>query len=155
MKINRRRAEWRAASLPLSHVFVRDVRLHPADLLHRLLLLLLLVFRIHQNHQFLGGERGGEIVRKNNKKKNWIVDFKFKREKKAPLRDTLHLPKLWDEIFQNLLCPLKNKKTKLDESTRTNLDFWIETFEGEASVSQVLTRNKTLLLHNQVSDQTQ
>lgn len=41
------------ASAPLSHVFIRDIGLHPAHLL-RFLLCLLFVLRIHQDHQFLG-----------------------------------------------------------------------------------------------------
>lgn len=105
MKINRRRAEWRAASLPLSHVFVRDVRLHPADLLHRLLLLLLLVFWIHQNHQFLGSEE---------KKQNRIVDLKFKRKKKKNhLWETHYIYPNYEIRFFKICCVLsKTKKTK-------------------------------------------
>lgn len=43
----------------------------------------------------------------------------------------------------------------MNESTWTYLDFWVETFEGETTVPQVLTWNKTVLLNNQVSDQTE
>lgn len=43
----------------------------------------------------------------------------------------------------------------MNKSTGTYLNFWVETFEGETSVAQVLTWNKTVLLNNQVSDPTE
>lgn len=50
-------------SLPLSHVFIRDVRLHPANVFHRFLILLFLW--IHQDHQFL--KEDGEKEREKKK----------------------------------------------------------------------------------------
>lgn len=49
-------------SLPLSHVFIRDVRLHPANVFHRFLILLFLW--IHQDHQFLKEELEKEREKK-------------------------------------------------------------------------------------------
>lgn len=96
------------------------------------------------------------------KKKNlWL--YISVREKIIPERQiviyknymNIDISKLWHKIFQNVLCALSQKQIKMDISTRTNLDFWVETFEGETSVPQVLTWNKTVLLNNQVSDPTE